>query len=216
MLAGSVVVTALPFERKALLRSCGETLRDDLESGAEWRLARDNRVVQGGIGLEAAARSIDAVLRRRSPTALLSIGCAGGLAPSLAPGEVVIGAVLVGEDEFRVAPEMLLRSVDTALHAEAIYARRGTIVSVASAVATSAAKAEVFERTGALAVDMESVALARAACAAGIPFCAIRVILDDAWTDVPASVTDNRFRALPFACVAAQLERIGAALFGER
>src|SRR5439155_10300683 len=57
---------------------------------------------------------------------------------------------------------------------------RGRIHTVDGPVLTPAEKAELFRKTGALAVDMESTAIRAAAQQAGVPFIAIRAISDAA------------------------------------
>ena len=53
----------------------------------------------------------------------------------------------------------------------------------------AAAKAATRRETGAVAVDMESSAVAEVAAASHVPFMAIRVIVDTALDAIPASVT---------------------------
>jgi adenosylhomocysteine nucleosidase len=64
----------------------------------------------------------------------------------------------------------------------------GTVLSSASAIATPADKALAFRDAGAVAVDMESVAVAEIAAAHQIPFIAVRVILDTAADALPSTV----------------------------
>ena len=70
-------------------------------------------------------------------------------------------------------------------------------------VTNPAAKAELAQRSGAAAVDMESSGLARAAAEAGLPFIVVRVVADSADDalpdDVESLVTDDgrtRYRGL--------------------
>ena len=51
-----------------------------------------------------------------------------------------------------------------------------------------AGKAAAFRDTGAAAVDMESLAVAEVAAAHGLPFLAVRVIVDTAGDALPAAV----------------------------
>ncbi len=69
-------------------------------------------------------------------------------------------------------------------------------------VATAEAKAALAARTGALAVDMESHALAHVARAAGVPFVAVRAVADPAQQSLPRAVLgavadDGAIRTLP-------------------
>jgi len=56
----------------------------------------------------------------------------------------------------------------------------GSIHTSDRLIATAAEKAELFQTTGARAVDMETAVVRRAAQAAGIPFTAIRAVSDTA------------------------------------
>ena len=60
-------------------------------------------------------------------------------------------------------------------------------MTVAAVVATAAAKAALFSTSGARAVDMESAAIAEAARRRGLPFIAVRVIIDRAGDAMPDS-----------------------------
>jgi hypothetical protein len=61
----------------------------------------------------------------------------------------------------------------------------GTLLTRATPVAATDAKAELFRRTGAVAVDMESAAVAEIAVAHELPFMAIRVVVDTAHDTLP-------------------------------
>jgi adenosylhomocysteine nucleosidase len=56
-------------------------------------------------------------------------------------------------------------------------------------IAGVAAKAAARRETGAVAVDMESSAVAEVAVASHVPFLAVRVIVDTALDSIPESVT---------------------------
>jgi len=113
-------------------------------------------IVAGGIGARAAeraARDIDAQV-------LISAGYAGGLSAPAARGVIVVDT----------ATSMF----DYALP----QAARGRIADSQKMIATPAARANLAAETGAIAVDMESAAIARVAGQRGIPFIAIRVVTD--------------------------------------
>src|SRR5207244_2077281 len=61
----------------------------------------------------------------------------------------------------------------------------GSIISRANAVESIADKAALFHETGALAVDMESEAVAAACRAAGVPVLVVRTISDPAGAPLP-------------------------------
>src|SRR6185503_1344553 len=112
----------------------------------------------------------------RGCSGIISFGIAGGLAPDLSPGDwVVASSVVAGHERFptdRAWSQELLRVLPQARHAD--------IASVRAPVADPQAKRRQRERTGTVAVDMESHVAARVAAARGLPFAACRVIIDPA------------------------------------
>ncbi len=61
----------------------------------------------------------------------------------------------------------------------------GHLTSEMAVIDSAADKAALSARTGAVAVDMETAAIARACAEAGVPMLAFRVISDDAQTTLP-------------------------------
>lgn len=110
---------------------------------------------------------------------LLSFGMAGGLAPDLKPGAVIIPQwVLSAEGDAFSVDEHWRARLAGLLRAETISG--GDIVGSTELVASAAAKQQLRRQTWAAAVDMESLALGRVAHRAGIPFLVLRVIADPA------------------------------------
>ena len=116
---------------------------------------------------------------------LLSFGMAGGLDPGLDPGAVVVPDTVI-------APGGEIHEADKPWR-ERLRAVLGKTMEVSAAplmgsdtlVASPEAKKILNRDTGAVAVDMESHAVARAAHDGGIPFLALRVIADPAARAVP-------------------------------
>ena len=148
--------------------------------------------------------------------ALMSWGVAGGLDPALVPGELVFPAVVVAEDG---GSWPLSRDLRAAVTAGVPSPRRGegqgggpTLLGLERMVFSAAEKAALFERSGAVAIDMESHRVALVAAAAGLPFLALRAIGDPAGRALPALVAralgeDGRPRIGPV--VAGLLRRPG-------
>jgi hopanoid-associated phosphorylase len=129
-------------------------------------------------GAEAAAAQLIA----GGATRLLSFGLAGGLDPALLPGALLLPDRLSSADggEYRIDGDW------HALLAAAMQDLRpavGRHLGVDTPVAGTAEKAALFTGQGALAVDMESHILARAA--AGRPFAVLRVVCDGAHEILP-------------------------------
>ncbi|MGH8514740.1 MAG: hypothetical protein ACREV8_12535, partial [Gammaproteobacteria bacterium] len=65
--------------------------------------------------------------------------------------------------------------------------RTGAMFQAAEVIRTADEKRMLFERTGALAVDMESAAVAQVARGAKIPFAILRAIVDPQMMVIPAA-----------------------------
>jgi nucleoside phosphorylase len=120
---------------------------------------------------------------------VISAGLAGALDPSLKVGDVIVDC------ENRFAPQ---------------GARLGKIHCAESVVATPSQKAQLLERTGALAVDMESAAIAQFAREQGANFVAIRAISDTAQEAIDPTVlgfVDSFGRAKTGAVISTLIRR---------
>jgi hopanoid-associated phosphorylase len=132
---------------------------------------------------EAAARALAAA----GATALASFGLAGGLDPTLRAGTVVPATAVVDADGKPVG------SVDAAWHDRLLDGLVGSSLALVNAplfgadraLLSVAEKAEAFAATGAAAVDMESLGVARAAAELKLPFICVRVVGDTAAQAVP-------------------------------
>jgi adenosylhomocysteine nucleosidase len=119
---------------------------------------------------------------------LVSFGLAGGLAPAAASRDLIVAAAVVLPEGGRIATDSTWR-LDLLAALEAA-GRRPHLVPVAGSdrlLPTVAAKRALFEATGALAVDMESHVVARAASAAGRPFVVLRAVADAHDQPLPAA-----------------------------
>lgn len=132
----------------------------------------------------ALARALDQALkdgRAGGFAGVISFGVAGGLDPTLPPGTVIVATgVRAGAESFRTDPFW-----SAALRRALPQAVPGLLAGADTAVTTVADKAALHGLHGALAVDMESHIAARAAQAHGLPFTALRVVVDPADRPVP-------------------------------
>jgi len=137
-----------------------------------------------GIGYLAAAEGALALVAGGA-TALMSWGMAGGLDPSLPPGSLVLPDAVSSPDGCVFPTNREWRDRLSSLLAAAV---RGTIVTTPGAVESAGEKAKLFRGTGAVAADMESAAIAKVAADRGLPFVAVRVIVDAANDELPRAV----------------------------
>jgi len=160
------------------------------DSMAIHTLADGTLLVISGMGPDAARRAAVALVAAGAQ-GLLSFGLAGALDPALGAGAVLL-------------PETVTDGAGTVHPTDAAWRARlasrggpgaggeprgGSLLSVAQPLTLPAAKSQAWVRTGAVAVDMESVAIATVAIAAGLRFAVARVIIDTAADSVPGSVT---------------------------
>ena len=179
------VVSALSEEIRPLLRRL-EGRRRVAAGIVEGRLAgRDVIVAATGDGAAAARRGVARVLDAGPASAVLGLGFAGGLAPSLEVGRLVVGAEVLGEGGRRSAHPAWARDA-----AQALQVPRGLLLTARNIVPTPAAKAALHGRHDALTVDLESAVWAAAAEEAGIPWLVLRVVFDTADDEVPSYVMD--------------------------
>jgi len=165
----------------------------------------------GGLGVAVAcsgarparARAEAARLIAGGAAGLVSFGLAGGLSPALASGDLVLADAVVLPNGERIATDPAWRSRLLArIEAEAPH--QAAVAGSDRLLATVAAKRALFATTGALAVDMESHAVAEAAHAAGRPFLVLRAIADPADQALPRAATvalgpDGEVRLLALA-----------------
>ena len=161
-------------------------------------------------GNPVRAGELARALAARGATALFSMGLAGGLDPALSPGDVVLADAVA-------TPEGLLHPCDADLRA-LLLGRLGMAVATGrvagsdAMVVDVAAKRALRNVTGAVAVDMESHGIAAVAAALGLPFAAIRVVIDPADRAVPPAATlgmDAEGNARPLRVALALLRRPG-------
>jgi len=114
---------------------------------------------------------------------LVSFGIAGGLAPQLEAGTVIVSGEVVSERCRWVVEPQYRRRVSE--FARSIGAVEGPVLGASSILATQIEKTRAWVATGTLAVDLESEIVARTATVLGIPFIVLRAIADTARRDLP-------------------------------
>ncbi len=145
-----------------------------------------------GAGLQNAETAAD-LLMENGATRLVATGTAGGLHPALRPGDLIVadrvyaqhrnGASLVGE----TAPESSRWPPSQA----GPKILRGAVVTCGVVIETPAQKADLYRQTGALAVDMESAAVVRAAARRGVSWLILRAVCDTATESLSREILDT-------------------------
>jgi hopanoid-associated phosphorylase len=128
---------------------------------------------------------LESILNQAGPAeAVISIGLAGALDPTLSPGDWVVASEVVGDGETWPTDPRWTEALAARLTPHGLGRILGADAMLLSATEKEAARA----RWSALAVDMESHLAARVAARLGAPFAAIRVISDGARRNLPAAV----------------------------
>lgn len=178
-------VVALPMEIAPLLAKCEKVKKysggDFTFRGGKYRGLR-LAVVETGTGSVRAARGTKALIDAHSPEWVLSVGFSGGMIPEMRPGDIIVANEIV--DEYGSDLKIDLKMQDDP--GRGVFV--GRMLTVDRIVRTVAEKRELHERTGALSVDMESLAVARVCRESGTKFMAVRAISDDMTCDLPPEI----------------------------
>jgi len=143
-------------------------------------------LLQTGIGMESARKSIDLTLENISeqgvrPDLLMNFGTCGAIHPERRVGDVVIGTKSVCEQMETIALDSVwsgyygeyLRSTDRNYY-------EGIIYSTDKAVADRDERHRIYRETGAQVVDMECYSLADAATHQKLPLISVKYVSDNA------------------------------------
>ncbi len=172
-----VFCAALPNELKAFCREWGMPVpskkvpvRESVSSDISVT------VCVSGMGREKMQNRLDSI-QIDSASCWVSVGFAGAL-----KNEYAVGDCLEGNAVCLPSGETLDADPPSFLHESALSRR---LVCVDEIVASDTEKRELFDRTQADAVDMESAAVAEHARSRAEPFAWIRVISDSLTDDMP-------------------------------
>ena len=146
-------------------------------------------VAVSGIGFAAAAAAATALVDAGA-VALVSWGVAGGLDPALRAGTICLPGEVVSRDGTTFMTDHHWRELIAAAIASRHTLVAGKLLTSNLAIDDDVGKANAFRDTGAVAVDMESAAVASIAAARGLPFVAVRVIADTAVDALPRAVIE--------------------------
>lgn len=150
-----------------------------------WWAGRRVALIEAGVGPQRAAQATRALIEGHRPGWVLSVGFAGALVPQLRRGDIVMADRVKAPDseglkiDVRISREQLAAS--PGLHV-------GTLLTVDHLARTAQEKQQLGQRHDAVAVDMESLAVAEVCRELKRRFLSVRVISDDLETDLPPEV----------------------------
>lgn len=153
---------------------------------------------------------------------VVGTGVAGALSPGLRPGAIVVAdrVMKAREDATHrryVVERVVAVSAEDMAHCErALSAARldfsiGAILTSPRVLADADSKRLAMEQSGAIAVDMESAAIASEAAKRGIPFAVVRTVVDSLEDEVVgAGIADEEGRVKPLKAAGYLMHNPGA------
>jgi adenosylhomocysteine nucleosidase len=149
-----------------------------------------------GVGRECARIAAEMTIRCYRPDLIISAGFGGGLADHVQTGDIVVGIEVLELTEDR-GNEVRWRTVATPARVPEINHQInqyrihvGKLITAEEMVLGAASKKRIGQTTGALAVDMETSAVAAVATAYRTEFIALRCITDNNRDDLPSEFND--------------------------
>ncbi len=117
------------------------------------------------------------ILVEAGAQALISFGLAGGLLPGLKPGAVLIPSTIIHAAHTYSCDSQLMEFLGGATP--------GAMLAGQKIAATALAKTQLYQYSHAIAVDLESGSVAKAAEDHHLPFAVLRAVADPAERDLP-------------------------------
>jgi adenosylhomocysteine nucleosidase len=179
------IVCALSIELGAFLDRCQKVKKyrggDFVFRGGYYDGIRV-AVVESGMGFSVARRATQALLDGHTPDWLLSCGFAGSLSAEISTGSIVVADSIVDQHAQQLQIDLQM----PANPSRGLFV--GRLLTADKLVRTVDEKRQLAEKHGALAVDLESLAVAQVAHERKVRFLAIRVISDDLSSDLPPEI----------------------------
>ncbi|MGZ5030658.1 MAG: phosphorylase family protein [Methylobacter sp.] len=137
------------------------------------------------------ARAASELLLTQGASRLVSWGCAAALSESLKPGDLILADTLIDAEgaEFGIHDDWL--GFATSLLSTQLKVHTGSLAESKTIVATAKDKKRLYDQTGAIALDMESAAVAAVARQNNLPFLAIRTVADPVHMDLPKAINHS-------------------------
>jgi adenosylhomocysteine nucleosidase len=166
-------------------------------------------VLLSGPGRENAAKAAETLIDGHKPQYVLSTGFAGGLSPKLKRHDILsfVEVLLESGESIAISPLPLgegpgvraaeVKNTDPVLdtplpigpHPNPLPLGEGSkLLTADRVIRTAAEKKSLFEKTGAMAVDMETFAVAEVCRRRKVPCFAVRIIHDPAVETLPPDI----------------------------
>ena len=197
------IITACAHEAALVRRRLRVQRQTTGAAGVLWQgtlCSQEVVLLQCGMGPERAAQAVCWLGQHYALTGVLSVGFAGGLQAELASGcALLVTKILApydppgtagGAADVSLRPNARLAQIAAMAVAQAaVVSHTGALLSTPTVVAQAVAKRDLGQRSGALAVDMESYSIGQAAAQCHLPFAVLRTIFDTADENIAIPLT---------------------------
>lgn len=137
-------------------------------------------VIESGAGRENAARATQALIEGHHPRWIISAGFAGGLDERLKQNDILVADSLADAEGHQLALDLKM--------SPAPHLHVGRLLTMDRVIDDPAAKRSLGEQHGALAVDMETMAVAQVCARENVRLLCIRVIIDEVSRKLPHDI----------------------------
>ena len=177
------IVVALPEELSTLTSK-------RIDKGCSAFITGTTLIAYSGTGA-SNAQAATKLLIAQGATRLISWGCAAGLSGILKPGDLVLADNLIDAESIQICVHDYWHSYAKNLLSTYLKVYTGSLAESTSILSASQDKKYLHTQTGAIALDMESIAIAKVARQNNLPFLAIRAIADPVDMDLPQAINHS-------------------------
>ncbi|RUL85558.1 phosphorylase family protein [Tautonia sociabilis] len=188
------IVAALPIEIGPLIDLLRDVRTYSAPEGSDRPIVEGMlgsklvAVVVAGVGRSRAGRGARRLIGGHRPTWVVSAGFGGALDPALKRNDVLFATEIVDGADPDAPPLAIDLTPPESPAGSGFRYTSGRLLTASKIVRTADEKAALRGRFSADVVDMETAAVASICADRGQRFLAIRVISDEAGTDLPAEV----------------------------
>ncbi len=164
-----------------------------LTKGNSRFISNNVLVIYSGTGPINASSAAERLIAQGA-TKLISWGCAAALSETLKPGDLILANELSSTEESKAIALNVCANwhqQTTELLTSVVKVNNGGLAESKRIVSSSEDKKKIHSNTKAVALDMESIAIAHVANKHALPFLAIRVIADPVEMSLPLAITHS-------------------------
>ncbi len=164
-----------------------------LTKGNSRFISNNVLVIYSGTGPINASSAAERLIAQGA-TKLISWGCAAALSETLKPGDLILANELSSTEESKAIALNVCANwhqQTTELLTSVVKVNNGGLAESKRIVSSSEDKKKIHSNTNAVALDMESIAIAHVANQHALPFLAIRVIADPVEMSLPLAITHS-------------------------